>query len=85
MKTFEFTLTDPHGLHARPAALLAKTAGAFLSKITVTGPKGSADGKGLLALMRLGATHGTTLTFQMEGPDEAEAAEAIKKCLQERF
>ena len=85
MKTFDFILTDPHGLHARPAAVLAKAAGNFLSRITVTTPTGTADGKGLLSLMRLGATRGTSLTFQIEGPDEADAAEALLILLREQF
>lgn len=85
MTTFQYTLTDPHGLHARPAALLAKAATAFASQITVTSPTGAADGKRLMSLMKLGAGHGTVLTFRLEGPDEKEAAEALKSFLRERL
>ena len=85
MKTFEYTLTDPHGLHARPAAMLVKTAAGLASQITVTAPTGSADGKRLMALMRLGAGQGMTLTFILEGPDEAEAAELLLAFLKENL
>ena len=35
MKTIEYAVTDPMGLHARPAGILVKKAAAFQSKITV--------------------------------------------------
>jgi phosphocarrier protein len=85
MKTFQYTLTDPHGLHARPAAMLAKAAAAFSSQITVTAPTGTADGKRLMSLMKLGACQGTVLTFRVEGPDEIEAAKALQIFLQENL
>ena len=85
MQSFDYTVGCVGGLHARPAAVLAKAAGNFLSRITVTTPTGTADGKGLLSLMRLGATRGTSLTFQIEGPDEAQAAEALLILLREQF
>ena len=85
MTTFQYTLTEPHGLHARPAAMLAKAAAAFASQITVSTPTGTADGKRLMALMKLGASHGTVLTFRVEGPDETEAAESLQSFLRERL
>ena len=35
MKTFDYTITDPEGIHARPAGLFVKEAGKFASKITI--------------------------------------------------
>ena len=35
MKQFQYTITDPVGIHARPAGLLVKAAKAFQSSITV--------------------------------------------------
>ena len=37
MKQFQYTITDPVGIHARPAGLLVKAAKAFQSSITVEG------------------------------------------------
>lgn len=85
MKTFSYVLTDPHGLHARPAGMLVKTVTPFVSQITVTAPTGTADGKRLMALMRLGAKQGTTLTFTLEGPDEEEAADTLLAFLRENL
>ena len=35
MKQFQYTITDPVGIHARPAGLLVKAAKGFQSTITV--------------------------------------------------
>ena len=50
-------LTDPEGLHARPAAELAKLAQALPARATANG----ADARSILALMSLGLAHGATL------------------------
>ena len=36
MKQFTYTITDPVGIHARPAGLLAKAAKALDSTVTIT-------------------------------------------------
>jgi len=36
MKTFEYTIRDELGIHARPAGLLAKKAKSLDSEITIT-------------------------------------------------
>lgn len=36
MKEFTYVITDPEGIHARPAGLLVKEANRFKSKITLT-------------------------------------------------
>ncbi len=42
MKEFTYTITDPQGIHARPAGLAVKEAKKFESKITIE--KGSKKG-----------------------------------------
>ena len=37
MKEITFTVTDPLGIHARPAGILVKEAKKYASKITKTG------------------------------------------------
>lgn len=68
MKTFEYTITDPVGIHARPAGLLVKAVKEHASKVTITkknpdGTEKSADAKKLLALMNLGIKQETPLRF----------------------
>ena len=51
MKEIKFTVTDPLGIHARPAGILVKEAKKFSSKITVWKGDKSCDMRKLLALM----------------------------------
>ncbi|WMC92624.1 HPr family phosphocarrier protein [Kineothrix sp. MB12-C1] len=79
MKEFKYTIKDELGIHARPAGLLVKVAAPFKSTITVdTGAK-QADAKKIMAIMGAGAKKGMTVTCRADGPDEAEAIDALKK------
>lgn len=85
MQTFTHIITDPSGLHARPAGLLVKVVSSYHSAVTVTTATGSADAKRILALMRLAAKEGSVLTVTVEGEDEITAAEEIKTFLKENL
>ncbi len=74
MKEIKYVITDPLGMHARPAGMLVKAVAPYASKITVTAPTGTADAKRLMALMRLAAKQGMELTVTIEGTDEEKAA-----------
>lgn len=50
MKEFTYTITDPAGIHARPAGLLAKKAAEYKSVITVIKGEKKADTRRLMAL-----------------------------------
>ena len=55
MKQFTYTITDPVGIHARPAGLLVKAIKALDSSVTIAKADGkSAVGTKLMALMGLG-------------------------------
>lgn len=79
MRQFTYTITDPVGLHARPAGLLAREAAAF-EGVTVTVHKGGASARAtqILRLMSLGVRAGDEVTVQAEGPREAEAIAALE-------
>ena len=62
MQTKQLTVLNKLGLHARPCALLAKTAGFFKSSITLTHNNHSVDAKSILGLMTMAVPAGTTLT-----------------------
>ncbi len=82
MKEIKHVITDPLGMHARPAGMLVKAVAPYASKITVTAPAGTADAKRLMALMRLAAKQGTELTITIEGADEEKAAVELKAFLE---
>ncbi len=80
MKQFTYTITDPVGIHARPAGLLAKAAKALDSTVTIA----KADGKTavatkLMAVMGLGVKTGETITFTIEGGNEEASAAAMEQ------
>ena len=81
MKTFTYAITDPAGIHARPAGLLVKEAKKFESKISVAKGVRKADLKKLFAVMGLGVKQGETITIEVEGADEEAAAAAVEAFL----
>ena len=83
----EATVDNPLGLHARPAMLLAQKAAEYSSEITIARKdrEDSVDAKSIMHLLMLAATQGTTLEITAEGPDEAEAAEALAELVRTRF
>ena len=79
MRSFEYTITDEVGIHARPAGLLVKEAKSYDSVIKVTKDGKSAEAKKLMALMGLGVKKGDTVTVSVEGGDEEAVAEKMEE------
>ena len=65
MLEIKLTIKNKLGLHARPSALLAKTAGLFRSAITLTCGKRTVDAKSILGLMTMAFPCGTELTLSV--------------------
>ncbi|MGN0592434.1 MAG: HPr family phosphocarrier protein [Ruminococcus sp.] len=78
MKTFDYTIQDELGIHARPAGMLAKAAKGFDSEITITKGEKTVGATKLMALMGLGVKCGDTVTVTVNGGDEAAALESMK-------
>ncbi len=85
MKTFDYTITDELGIHARPAGELVKVSKAFNSKIEFACNGKTADAKRLISVMGLGAKQNHTVTVSVEGDDEEEACEAVEKFFKENL
>jgi len=81
MKTFEYTITDPVGIHARPAGILVKKVKEFASTVTIAKGEKSVNALKLMALMGLGIKQGDTITVTVEGDDEEKAAAEIEAFL----
>jgi phosphocarrier protein len=79
------TIRNRAGMHARPAALLVKTASSFASQISIEKDSERVNGKSIMGVITLGATFNTPLKIIAEGPDEAEAVDAIQKLFDNRF
>ena len=78
MKSFEYTIKDELGIHARPAGILVKEAKNYESKIKITKGQKTAEATRLMAIMGMAVKNGDTVTVSIEGPDEDQAFEGIK-------
>ena len=85
MKTFEYTITDPVGIHARPAGMLVKEVKNYASNVTIVKGDRKADAKKLMVLMGLGVKCGETVTGEVEGADEDTAAAALETFFKENL
>lgn len=83
MTNFTFVVTDPMGLHARPAGLLAKEAMKYTSKITLTKGEKSGDAKRIFNIMGLGIKSGDTVEVTVEGEKEEEDKALLEKFVRE--
>ncbi|MBP2323239.1 PTS hybrid protein [Kibdelosporangium banguiense] len=81
----EFILTNEIGLHARPAALLARTVGGLDAQVTVRFGEKQADAASVLALMGLGARGGDRVEVSATGPDAAEALRRVHDLVDRGF
>lgn len=79
MKEFKYTITDPVGIHARPAGMLLKLAKEYESKITITSGEKSSDATRLIQVMAMGIKSGVEVTVAAEGDDEEKAIAGMKE------
>jgi phosphotransferase system HPr (HPr) family protein len=77
------TVGNAQGLHARPADLFARMANSFDSQVEVIKDGQRADGKSILEILTLAATHGSLLTIEARGVDAWEAVEALARLIEE--
>ncbi len=85
MKEFEYTITDPIGIHARPAGLLVKLLAAIKSDVKVAKGEKIVNAKSILGIMGLQAKQGEAIKFIIEGADEEEAIKKVEDFLKENL
>jgi phosphocarrier protein HPr len=71
--TRRVVITNPQGLHMRPATAFAQLASQFDCTVTVARGSLPADGKSVLSLLLLVAEAGTELEVTVSGRDAAQA------------
>ncbi len=72
-----------HGLHARPAALLAQRAKSFSAQATLTAHGRAANARSVVAIMALGVRQGDELTIHAGGADAPQAVAALVAGIQD--
>lgn len=78
MKSFNYTITDPIGIHARPAGMLVKEVKKYASSTTIVKGAKKADASKLMMLMGLGVKGGDEITVEVTGADEEAAVAALE-------
>ena len=82
MKEVVYKITDPRGIHARPAGQLVKLISTFASSCQMGTADNKVDGKRLLLVMKLALQQGDELVLQFTGDDEEKAATEVQAFLQ---
>jgi phosphotransferase system HPr (HPr) family protein len=78
-------VTNPQGLHARPADLFVKLACQYQSRIEVIKDGERVDGKSILNILTLAAVEGTQLEIVAIGPDAEAALDALAELVRTNF
>ncbi len=77
MVTKKIVISNPTGLHLRPAGNLCKVAMNYKSHITFAYGENTANAKSVLSVLGACIKCGDELVFKCDGPDEQEALDAI--------
>ncbi|MGN0351557.1 MAG: HPr family phosphocarrier protein [Roseburia sp.] len=85
MKEFVYTITDPQGIHARPAGLFVKEAAQFPCSVTISKDGKEVDAKRILGVMGLGIKCGMEIVLKTDGEKEEEAMEHLSTFLKENL
>lgn len=85
MREYKYVITDPAGIHARPAGELVKAVKAFQCSVTIAKDGNAADAKRIFGVMGLAVKQGQEITMTAEGPDEDEAIGVIETFLKENL
>lgn len=83
--TEELELRNEVGLHARPAALLARSLAGLQADVRVRLGDAEADAASVLGLMGLGARKGDRVTLVASGADAGEAVRRVLELVEGNF
>jgi phosphocarrier protein len=81
----EVEIINKLGLHARASAKLTQVAGQFSANVWVSRNGRRVNAKSIMGVMMMAAAQGSTLLVETEGPDEAQAMEAVIRLIAARF
>ena len=81
----ELEVLNRAGIHARPAAEIAKKASAYSSDISFERDSMKINAKSIMGIITLGATYKTTILCTCSGDDEEAAMKAIGDFFEAKF
>lgn len=79
------TITNPQGLHMRPAGVIAKEMGKFSSEVTIVLGDRRINAKSLINIISACIKTGTEVVFECEGEDEKAALAKIEELASQNF
>ena len=79
------TISNKLGLHARASAKLTKTAGGFACDVWLSRGDRRVNAKSIMGVMMLAAGMGTEVVVCTDGPDEAQAMQALLALINDKF
>lgn len=85
MKEFTYKVTDPEGIHARPAGILVKQAKEYPCSVKLAKDGKEVDAKRIMAIMSLGVKCGMEVTVKCEGENEDAAAAELETFFKENL
>jgi len=85
MKQETVTIKNRAGIHARPSALIVKTANEYDSEIFLELDDMRINAKSIMGIITLGANYKSIIQIIAEGEDEEEAVTAIARLFENRF
>ena len=83
----DFVVSNPLGIHARPASVFVQAAAGFASDVSVTNldTSNTADGKSVMSMLMLSAPQGTRIRLDVSGEDAVTAMETLSRLIEEGF
>ncbi|WP_122643919.1 HPr family phosphocarrier protein [Luxibacter massiliensis] len=78
----KLVISNPSGLHTRPAAVFARTAKKYQSETKIIANGSSVNGKSTVSILSAGLAKGIEIELQTEGDDEAEAMADLTQLLE---
>ena len=78
-------IINKKGLHARASAKFVETVAKFQAEVTVSRGENTVSGRSIMGLMMLGASQGTAIHLQAEGPQGAEVMDALLRLISAKF
>ena len=79
------TVTNKAGIHARPSALIVKTASQYDSDVFLSCEGTEVNAKSIMSVMMLAAAQGSEVLIRTEGADETEVMKAIIDIFEKKF
>ena len=81
----EVEIINKLGLHARASAKLTQVAGGFKASVWLGRNGRRVNAKSIMGVMMLAAAKGSRIVIETDGPDEAEALQALQLLIADCF